>query len=387
MIKQIRLKNCQSFEDVTYTFAEDRLNVIVAENDTGKSILYKVLKLAGKPDYYSNAERRDLIRRGAEFAQVTMLFTDGSFGAMQIFKDKTVYSWVEDLEHGVSWWLEPPVELLDRLGLLVSPTESFIANIIDTDQGLLLVDPRLASNYELVKLIATCEDLDLIRERVEPLIQEFRSILLREKDNLGFFNRQLEDTAYVDVEKLERKRTAVETAEGTAEVVCSLYECIEKLPEFGGDINFDDALTMVEVLEKLESLGKVKFPTVGKEIDTRPLEVLELLESAKEMVGQIRFCREGVPVALANSLITLMQVKECIEQLSIPEEVKGAELVEPLSRLEQVVGLLKEMPDCHAWDKTIEELEKLFSIGGETVDCPIYGKVVFDGKECVADSK
>ena len=90
---------------------------------------------------------------------------------MKIFKDKTVYSWVEDLEHGVSWWLEPPVELLDRLGLLVSPTESFIANIIDTDQGLLLVDPRLASNYELVKLIATCEDLDLIREIVEPFIQ------------------------------------------------------------------------------------------------------------------------------------------------------------------------------------------------------------------------
>lgn len=387
MIKQIRLKNCQSFEDVTYTFAEDRLNVIVAENDTGKSILYKVLKLAGKPDYYSNAERRDLIRRGAEFAQVTMLFTDGSFGAMQIFKDKTVYSWVEDLEHGVSWWLEPPVELLDRLGLLVSPTESFIANIIDTDQGLLLVDPRLASNYELVKLIATCEDLDLIRERVEPLIQEFRSILLREKDNLGFFNRQLEDTAYVDVEKLERKRTAVEAAEGTAEVVCSLYERIEKLPEFGGAINFDDALTMVEVLEKLESLGKVKFPTVGKEVDARPLEVLELLESIKEMVGQIRFCREEVPVVLANSLITLMQVKECIEQLSIPEEVKGAELVEPLSRLEQVGGLLKEMPNCHAWDETIEELERLFSTGGKTVDCPIYGKVVFDGKECVADSK
>ena len=91
MLEAVRFKNCQSLGDCVLSFT-GKLNVIVAENNTGKSVLYKVLKLAGRADYYTREERKDLIRRGASAAQITFKFDDGSYAVMQITPGKTVYA-------------------------------------------------------------------------------------------------------------------------------------------------------------------------------------------------------------------------------------------------------------------------------------------------------
>ena len=77
MIKQIRLVNCQSLEDITFNFATDKLNVLVADNSTGKSVLFKMLKVTANPDVFPAKKRSQLIRRGAESAIMACLFDTG----------------------------------------------------------------------------------------------------------------------------------------------------------------------------------------------------------------------------------------------------------------------------------------------------------------------
>ena len=45
MIETIQLVNCQSWQNGSFTLSRDKINVIIAKNDTGKSVLMKMLKI------------------------------------------------------------------------------------------------------------------------------------------------------------------------------------------------------------------------------------------------------------------------------------------------------------------------------------------------------
>lgn len=70
MIAQVNMKDCQSWKDGGFSLASDRVNVIVADNGTGKSVFMKMLKITACPKYFSREERSSLIRWGAIFAQI-----------------------------------------------------------------------------------------------------------------------------------------------------------------------------------------------------------------------------------------------------------------------------------------------------------------------------
>ena len=72
---QIRLVNCQSWKDGVIEFSKG-LNVIRANNNTGKSVIFKMLKVTCNPESLDKADREDIIRRGSEYAEVTYLFDD-----------------------------------------------------------------------------------------------------------------------------------------------------------------------------------------------------------------------------------------------------------------------------------------------------------------------
>ena len=85
MLEAVRFINCQSFEDVTLKFATDKVNILIADNSTGKSILFKMLKVTANPDYFTVKQRNLLIRRGADSASMICAFSDGSIGITSIF--------------------------------------------------------------------------------------------------------------------------------------------------------------------------------------------------------------------------------------------------------------------------------------------------------------
>lgn len=52
MIETIQLVNCQSWQNGSFTLSRDKINVIIAKNDTGKSVLMKMLKVSVSPKFF-----------------------------------------------------------------------------------------------------------------------------------------------------------------------------------------------------------------------------------------------------------------------------------------------------------------------------------------------
>ena len=227
-------------------------------------------------------------------------------------------------------------------------------------------------------------------ERVDPLIKEYRDIVIRENDSLNMIEGQLSEMAYVDIEKLKEQANAVEAAIQVGEVCCSLTERLGALLEHGRDkIDFDDALALLEVLGSCIDLAEVLgvLVEVPKEIDTRPFTVLEILELTKERLEKIHYSRELVVPSLADSLSSLTRIRDCVNSIECSDtELVQESLVDNLECIASIVSKIKGVQSATIFDNTIKELEQLFSESGQTVDCPLFGKVVFDGKECVADS-
>ena len=418
MLEAVRFKNCQSLGDCVLSFT-GKLNVIVAENNTGKSVLYKVLKLAGRADYYTREERKDLIRRGASAAQITFKFDDGSYAVMQITPGKTVYAFLENAKSALSWFLEPPERMVNHLGLLVNNTEAFIANIVDMDQGLLLVNPRLKSNYELVKMIATCESLDELREKVDNLLAEFREKSMRAADSVNFVERQLSQLEYYDVESLERKYRIVVLAGEWLFNCCTVFENAVKAGSVAS--RYKDFNSLLKVTDVLDWLGTLVYfmakwgvvPRYFWELESKALTVSENLQ---ECLGRITTrcpLPEGcetlcaveelllsvIPIAgkaavrqhkdwgkVLSVLESLESITGCFNLLAAGKEPVSILLADALAEAELLLGDVKSL--CTAISATerdkasVDAWEERFVASGEVVKCPVWGEVVFDGKAC-----
>lgn len=383
MIRAVRLYNCQSFEDEIMTFSSDVVNVIVAENDTGKSVLFKLLKLAGDADYYSAKDRADLIRRGCPYAKVLFFFTDGSYAIMQIETKKTLYSFLPTKDSPLNVSLTPPKEMVDRLELLVSPGQSFIANLVDREQAQLLVNPKLQSNYDLIRLIATNEDLDNLMERVSERIKVSRSNLIRTTDLGSYLNQQLQKISYVDVKSFEEKHRFMTAAD---EVLNSLCETIDSLERWERSrVNFVDYQRLGVILSVLEQVESMPTPVIlPKLADSRILSVLEQIEEVAKYSDCIKVIEAPISEGLLEVLENLFAMEMFCNSIRKVSCGPPETLLEVLEQLQDLIVLLERI--TIADDTLIKSLENEFYSSGEVVSCPIYGEVVFDGKTCVADS-
>ena len=96
MIHSVRLINCQSWENGIIPLAQDRINVLRADNNSGKSVFFKMLKITACPGYFTPKERKKLIRNGCDSANILYAFTDGSVGACSVYPTRVMYLYAED---------------------------------------------------------------------------------------------------------------------------------------------------------------------------------------------------------------------------------------------------------------------------------------------------
>lgn len=419
MLEAVRLINCQSFKDSVIVFKPNSLNVIIAENNTGKSVFYKILKLAGKASYYSKADRVDLIKRGESSAQVIFKFTDGTFAMMKILPERAIYAFLEDQNSSPQFQLEPPDEMLERLELLVSNSEDFIANLVDMDQGLLLVDPKLKSNYELVKLIATCEDLDNLREKLEILIKQCHQDSIRVGDSVNFIERQLNSIAYCDVVSMEELRDCAALASETLTMVCDVYEETNKIchTNFNYDvyrllgISADVADTLTNSREQLNYIRPSTYINCTSELKSllitdellatiacihksnyieseSELNALEWVESLHSAMSNIELAGEFTdltkPLTVLDFVEQLKATVEGVRVISAPPNVRSELTAKDfIDDLKTQVDTLTLLVNTRAETATeIKNLEEQFLERGEQVECPIWGTTIFDGKQC-----
>lgn len=139
-----KLTNCQSWSDKSpvVKLSKDKVNVIHGRNETGKSVLFKMIKSACFPNYSYNPE--DLIRWGADYAQVQWLISNPEISnkTIQVVyfiirKKSFIYRVIIDdkiQEWSFAWNdrdAAMPEEVADLLGLILDRKSHTVINVIE----------------------------------------------------------------------------------------------------------------------------------------------------------------------------------------------------------------------------------------------------------------
>lgn len=385
MINQIRLVGCQSWEDTTIQLSQDRINVIQAPNNTGKSVLFKILKISVAPKIYTARKRKKLIRNGCGEARAYFAFTDGCVAATVIQQTRVIYLFKENDSQTWESFVEPPKRMIDELGLLVNAKGTFIANIIDTDQNLLLVDSDAASTTEFIDMLCNNATLDDYREKIETANSWALENITPVEWELEKVNRELQNLDYVDIEHMQHDIDCIVVCKDKLYQMIELLSCINKLKgvlEYARDYN--QLLRVEETLEKLERL-QLSTCVVPK-FDEATLNLCSVLESIESLeLDTLKPISEPPSVELLKTLEVIESIQ--LSDLSSVTEPPNVNLVDNLGIAEELACCVKKynkaLQEQEVTLKAVTELEEEFRNSGTVHKCEVYGEVVFNGKECI----
>lgn len=412
MIKSIRLINCQSWEDCTIHLASDRLNAIQAKNNVGKSVLIKMLKVSASPNFFKAKKRKKLIRWGAEDARAHYVFTDGVEALVIVQPTRVIYGILEDKEQGVILSATPPKRLIQELGMLVNSDGSFIANIIDTDQNLLLVDADSKSTCEFIQMLCNCAEVDEYIFRITEEQKVGRESAMSVGSKLADINEEIDSIKYMDVGKLEDDLNSLQLVnDGLGKLLDCAYslERVENaLVEYK---DYDRLLTLTNtaiVFERLnpnalvvESFNQTALTICDALLNLEKISMNQLLHNMKQLPNLLAvtalemlesipisgiFCEEHkYSVGLGEVLVLLNTLN--LTNLQIPKKPIELATVNGLTILEDGLNSMINMhtysSDAKLLQSEIDSLCKKLQESGAIFECQIYGKVIYDGKECV----
>ena len=420
MIKQIRLINCQSWQDATINFSLEKLNVICARNQTGKSVIFKMLKVLACPKYYKRKKMRKLIRWGADCATMFLLFDDDSVGGVSVFPTRVIYRYRRKGERDFIVTESPIQEMLEKAGLISDVKGAFVANIIDTDQDMLLVDSDLGSNADLMKMLVYNDDLNAIKDRSASLVQQFRDPQLSVDMRIDELNRMIKDVGFVDVISLEEALLKQRLFHNMLFVLLDAYKNFENFSELCVDwVDWAQLLELCKIAGSLEScdlkqLTVTRYPDVKKE-----LAVLEELECGKfAEIGVRKFTGDFAALRVLQDLENVSFTDVTVKTETVIDEFWGA--YEALKTLEasklNLADISAIQEEQHFRDAEVlltvltvlentmnentlvntknaiaveaghkaKQLREEFENSGTIYECLIYGEVVFNGEKCIS---
>lgn len=415
MIVQVQMINCQSWKNSTFDLATDRINVIIADNGTGKSVFFKMLKITTNPNYFSRAERKDLIRRHEECATILFKFDDGSIAATKVFQTYVLYMYKASDQEELKTAYEQFPEVLEKLGLIVDPDEtSFVANIIDADQDLLLVNSKLKYNYNLVHLLVESPELELVNERAHTTLMNVLNPLSSLSSRCETLERAIQDSTYYDVAERELELDRVEKMKDFLFDLIPVAESLHSMQEVSRNyIDVDGIKKLLDLLDLLESIDLSQVAITDKPADIA--EHLKLLRSlgdinlndlktadqpfdASNYFELIRLLSDlqlqelqtlEAPVN-CNEIFILLSILTDLNLASlhlteqVPDLTNHFKLINDIFYLQQILALTDSlMLTVNSAKKEMQELEIEMQHSGKITECAIYGKVIYNGKKCI----
>lgn len=408
-LRYVRMINCQSWKDGKIEFSDGLNTISSAFNNTGKSVFMKVLKAVSCPKAINKEAREELIRTSAEYAEVHYVFSDGSASIIRIYPQRILYRFTEDLNSGS--WIQsediPPQRLINNLNLIVDLENGFVANLLDSEQDLLLVNSNPNLNYNLVRVLTEHETLNRLsnnfKDKLPVYTKELQGISAK-ADRLRHNRKGLE---YVDVDKLEYETSMEETLVSSMLNVIDIYENTLDLEK---DINInhvEDLDSLYEFGNILEGLNVEDFAipeeTLSYEELANDLETCEQLmnfENTLETWSTVVNLEEEVNrLQDLENLDTSMWLRfgELLEEITIDEELIendkdeedwnslliNVEEIETLNDIVQNVGNLYNLvTESSKLEEEIKALEAI-DFEGELFDCPLYGTIQYLNGNCV----
>ena len=178
-IKLVRMNNCQSWADGSpaLNLSMDKINVISAENETGKSVMWKMITTMCFPhDYY---DINDLIRTDSNAAQIMFLMEDNTILSFCILKDKGFIYYIKYPDNTEKKWAyklkdpeaEIPEEMENILELILDRKAKIVVNVVEKERQPFIntnpeIDARVFSTVlEDSKMEQTIENMGVFLDK------------------------------------------------------------------------------------------------------------------------------------------------------------------------------------------------------------------------------
>lgn len=392
MLRQIRIKNFQSIEDLTYNFSEG-LNVIVAPNNVGKSILNKIIEVLVNFDKLKSYDIKQYITFGKLKSDLFISDEENTYW-VEIYLTKINYHVLEDSRFrfiGNSL----PSGLIKALGLLLCDG-GFVGNLIMSDHSKLLVDSNANINNQILSLIARDDNVEAILEESEQRMAEMNSNLRVLRPKRDSIRKEL---SLIHVEDTFAREEALKRVFATTQLVedlIGLNELAEYLKVDSSNVSHLEGV--LKLCQDLENLS-YKFINIREIKEIRDMEkdlkvaseLEEVLVKLDDISYKMGMVKEIKPVRFNSNILGLLSKLEQISiNLSRVSKVKLPSLdkIKSCEELENLVSVLDDYSiKIDKQNKLKQEMktlkEEIDSYGGEVYDCPIYGSIKLVNEECI----
>ena len=396
MIKELSLVNCQSWENEVLKLAADRVNILCADNNVGKSVFGKMLRNAVFPDRLRTKEvRMQYIRHGAPYAQLGMLGDDGAVVLFRIYPDRVIYAYREVGKDKFIMSPTIPDTMVRMLGLRYNDKSHLITNVIDAGQQLFLVNSDQQANNSIILEYMTDDEIEGFLAYMEELYRQTVTSPDSVYSRFRYVTGQLDELKHVNTDFMEQSINRTQTL---MQLLDRLTEAGGKLhtirQDGGGELDFGVLLPLAELAlkcrraegyhAKVQSFNSMDYALAGFGAK---------VQSVSRLIGNARVTELGdyqrmrVIEKVATKIATVRDAIGGIHPSKLPTLAAKPQLLTVTEKVQEVLRLqraldhsVQEAARCNCF---IAKAREQLLQGGKSVDCAVYGKVVYDGKTCI----
>lgn len=220
--------NCQSLKNIEYDLCSG-INVIIGLNSSGKSVLYKTIKVAIGSDFFGAKDLQHFICYGQNEAAAMFSFSDESAGGFIATRRSLIYIYRESADSPFQKLTSPHQEFIRKMAIIMDVKTSFVLNLLDPDQELLFINSKERTNFSILKLVADNEELEALFPVLEEADDNAKGYLDRAVKTNKLIHNQFEQLERYDIYSLEQKILYGNSFIPLARSFCMVYSFVQKL--------------------------------------------------------------------------------------------------------------------------------------------------------------
>lgn len=386
-LQENHLIGCQSHDNTKLKFRPG-LNVIIARNNTGKSVFMKMCKVAVNPKYLRNSKEREaMINNFHGHAEARYLFSDGACGIVQVYSNRVNYYYTPRVgKEPLVGDTVPCEEFISKMSIVVDEAERFYANMLDSDQDKLFIDTGRKTQNQLIAMVTRDERLDKARFHLEELEDEYMEYIKKSSESVYELEFKLDRIKFVDVDTLEREVNVIESGVRVMEALVeshSSLEIMDSVKSIDKDYDLlvkvsDLALGLMEIQPNLKYVKELSY-------DVNLIDKLAEIAEGYEMIPKPVDTQKSILLSVSEKLIDgyemLADIKKIKDNSSMIQTLNVSSIIR--ESYEVLKDLDTSLSSWNSRKSKLDLMERRLSEMGEEVACPIYGRIRHVEDHCI----
>jgi hypothetical protein len=253
---------------------------------------------------------------------------------------------------------------------------------------MLLVNSDQKGNNELLRLLAESTELLDLRDKLTieyNNCKRYGSDLLIKESAL---KQSIDTLQYGDVEKLEYEYNRSSAIYKSLSLLVNASETVENIfADNMNSYNYGKAITMIDLLIELDNIDRTFSEiTTQQPISEDGLKLLGVIDAINNALNDVMVLPK---IDMNNEFVQLLiDIQSMCDFISVTHDNSIAitrvdEMKLLNSALASVINVNRLREELTSIESDCARVINQMTIAGKQVNCPIHGKVVYDGKECV----